>query len=433
MRLKKAIENQYIYSVFTKLLVVSIGFANSVIIARYFGPNIKGITATVLNYSNIFAILLTFGLHEAYPYFLKKSKDKENFKSIYMTNIMFLYLMYSLICLIIILLNHHNTIVIMCAITSFFHGYSMIANYVALVENPNKRNTIVLLINLFDLLILIYFYLFIPVNTVIACIFSMSLFVLESFIFTIFVKPKFSWKQIQFSYLFKLFKFGFFPMIALLLTTLNYRIDIIMLKSMSISYSLIGIYSIGVSLAEKVFLIPTAVKEVLLSKLSKGKDANEVIKVIKVCYPICLIISFFILLFGKIFINIFYGLDFSSSYEITVISVFGTVFMIFFKMISTYYIINGKQVLTVKMLSVSVIINIILNYVLIPKYKIIGAAMASDVSYFICAILFIYSFKKDQNIKFKDLLFLNKKEINNILNRFKKNNFLLKEEKKNEK
>ena len=80
MKAKKVFKNQYVFSIFTKILVVAIGFMNSVIIARYFGPNIKGLTATILNYSNIIAILLTFGLHEAYPFFLKKQYNKKEIK-----------------------------------------------------------------------------------------------------------------------------------------------------------------------------------------------------------------------------------------------------------------------------------------------------------------------------------------------------------------
>ena len=62
--------------------------------------------------------------------------------------------------------------------------------------------------------------------------------------------------------------------------TLNYRIDILMLDDIfHISTAEIGVYSVGVALAEKIWLIPDATKDILMSKLSNGSNSEEVAKV----------------------------------------------------------------------------------------------------------------------------------------------------------
>ena len=71
--LLQIMKNQYIYSIATKVIVVVVGFLNSVVLARYLGPELKGMATTVINYSNIFSIIITFGLQEAYPYFSQLS------------------------------------------------------------------------------------------------------------------------------------------------------------------------------------------------------------------------------------------------------------------------------------------------------------------------------------------------------------------------
>ena len=85
--------------------------------------------------------------------------------------------------------------------------------------------------------------------------------------------------------------------------------------------------------------------------------------------------------------------------------------MLFFKMILTYTIVNGKQKASMCMLCCSDAVNVFLNAVLIPEYGIMGAAFASDVSYFICAWIFVTYFSRSNNIKFRDILIIKKSDI----------------------
>ena len=158
-------------------------------------------------------------------------------------------------------------------------------------------------------------------------------------------------------------------------------------------------------------MIPNAVKEILLSKLANGKGKDEVCKIIKLCWPICLISTICIIILGKPFIYIFYGSEYADAYLTTIICVFGTIFMIFFKMISTYNIINGRQKINLVLLLISNVINILLNVFLIPLYGTNGAAVASDISYFICAILFVSYFCKTEKLKLKQVIFLKKEDM----------------------
>lgn len=98
-------------------------------------------------------------------------------------------------------------------------------------------------------------------------------------------------------------------MLLLLMTTLNYNIDIIILKYYS-SYSAVGIYSVGVTLATMIWIIPDAFKEVLFSKTSKDDSIKEIIVSIKLNLYICSIIIVSFLFLGKIFIYIAYGQEY---------------------------------------------------------------------------------------------------------------------------
>ena len=101
--------------------------------------------------------------------------------------------------------------------------------------------------------------------------------------------------------------------------------------------------------------------------------------------------------------------------------------MVFFKMIAQYNVVNKKQIINVIMLSVSVLVNIVLNILLIPKYGIIGAAIASIIGYFICAIVFVVYFSKVSSIPIREIVFLTKDDltlIKNVVNKNRKENKL---------
>lgn len=416
MNIKKVLTNQYIYSIATKIVIVAIGFLNSMVLARYLGPELKGMAVTAVNYANIFSIVITFGLQEAYPFFRKKHA-KKIFLSEFMSLVIALFGLYALISITVFWVVKPPVEVIACIIVTLVMGYALIVNYVALVESPNKRNSAMAVMYIVDFAVLLFMYVFIPQSYIIAIFLTALVFMMQALYYSLAMKFKFDLKFIKMKDVWEYTKFGLFPMIALLLTTLNYRVDVIMLRAApEISYAQIGVYSVGVSLAEKVFMIPNAVKEILLSKLANGKSGDEVCKTIRMCWPICLLSTVVIIIFGKPFVNLFYGEVYNNAYSITAICVFGTVFMIFFKMISTYNVANGKQKVNLLLLLIADVINILLNALLIPQYGTNGAAIASDVSYFICAVMFVAYFCKVEQISLKKVLCLRKEDFTFIKN-----------------
>lgn len=421
MKIKKILTNQYVYSIFTKVFIAAIGFLNSMLLARYLGPELKGMAATALNYANIASIIITFGLQEAYPFFRKKN-ESPNFLSEYMTLVIVIFFVYTFIAGTIMFIIAPQIEIVASVVITIFVGYSTIVNYIALVEAPNHRNTVMVWIYIIDILILAGFYLTVPASYLVAIFLTTFVFLAQTIYYTIDLKFSFNIKLIKFNNVKEYAKFGFFPMVALLLTTLNYRADIIMLRASSlVTYAEIGIYSIGVSLAEKVFLIPNAVKEILLSRLANGKRADEVCKTIRVCWPICLATTIAIIILGRPFVNLFYGEAYENAYVTTIICVLGTVFMIFFKMISTFYVANGKQKINLILLLFSDAINVFLNSLLIPRFGTNGAAIASDVSYFICAVLFSIYFCKNEHVAIKKVICLQREDFDFMKKLRKKN------------
>ena len=129
----------------------------------------------------------------------------------------------------------------------------------------------------------LFLFLFIPVHQawIVVILSFEEVLSLTLYLFKINLKPVID--RNSFKMLGKLLAFGIFPMFNLLLNTLNYKVDVVMLKHQT-EYAVVSMYGVGVALAEKCWAIPDAIRDILLSKLANGKTAKEVSKVISMLY-----------------------------------------------------------------------------------------------------------------------------------------------------
>lgn len=414
------LKNEYLFAVINKFVLVFLGLLHSVLLARYLGSELKGEVSYIQSIVSTGSVILTLGLHHAYPYYRKRNDPKE-YISKYMNSVLAIFVVYYLIALGICLIFINNITVVISACIMPIFSYSIISGYVMLVECPNKRNLALTVIGSIEILYLVILIFFVKKNLFWGISATTFVEVLKSVYFTYKLKFKISVKLVDIIHIKELLIYGFFPMIALLMTTLNYKIDILMLKSFPmITSAMIGVYSIGINISEKALLISDSVKEILLSKLAKGKGEKEVAMVMRLCFPVSLMAALFISIIGKPFIDILYGAEYSGAFYVTLINMTGTVFMVFFKMISQYNIVNKRQIVNVMMLIISVIINVICNLLLVPVFGINGAAIGSTVGYLVCAVVFLVYFSKLSKIKIRKLVFIQKEDISKIKTILKK-------------
>ena len=88
--------------------------------------------------------------------------------------------------------------------------------------------------------------------------------------------------------------------------------------------------------------------------------------------------------------------------------------MVYYKLIGAFNIVEGKQKENFIYLVVSVICNMILNLIFIPLFGNIGAAIASVASYAVSAGLFIRKFVKDNLVRVKDILLINRGDLDRL-------------------
>lgn len=414
--MKKLLKNQYIFSLITKGTLILFGIFNTVFINRYLGPALKGEYAYILNIVNIIVLILNLGIYQSYPFFKRKIGD--DIKNKYFNIAIFQFIVYMCIALILSFYLRKVSYLLIFTLAPLMILTKQLS-FIALAEDINLRNIINIGNQIFYTVALFFVFLLTPQSI----LYIFALLYMKDVVVIIRIIQKFrfefSLRRVDFGLMKKTIQFGAYPMFTMLLITLNYRADVIILRFF-VDFEQIGFYTVGVGLADKVWLIPDAFKEVLFSKTAI-KDSIEDIKLsIKINFYISLFIVGMIIMIGRPLINLLYGLEFSPAYLVTVVIFIGTLPMIFYKMIISLFNAKGKQKLSFHILLMAVLFNIIGNIVFIPHLGIIGAAWASVISYSICGVLFTYIFIKDYNVKVCQLFLFDSNEIQRLKKMFVK-------------
>lgn len=419
--LKRIIGSSYSWSFIAKGIHIILGLLITVFVNRALGTTLKGEYAYINNLISVLAIIGGLGIYQLYP-FQRRSKG-ETAKSEFVNVTLSLAVIYTLFTAFFLLLANKfdpgsNLIIngLMCLITiakivdTQFMMFSSIDDF-----KRSKRTAIVATVIRF-VIFLTVFLLF--KKNVVAVLIGDLLFdsagvILYARIIGI--------KTIRFRFdirkVLEVLKLGIIPMMFQLLLQLNYNIDVLYMKAFSeVSLSNIGLYSVGVQLAAYIWTIPDIFKEVLYSKTAKEDSVNDIIWCLRISIVIELLFLVFVYLFGDKVLLLLYGREFVPAIGVTKIIFFGVLAMTLFKVLTPLYNAKGKFVGNLIILLISVSINVILNIILIPKYDMIGAAVASVFGYGICGLVYLARFSRDFKISFPKLFLFSKKDVLALLN-----------------
>ena len=404
----------YIIAIISKLSIVLLSLFTTAMINRCLGVELKGEYAYINNWVSILITIFSLGIGQTYSTYRRKygEEPKNTFIALTLIQSAIVFMLFIIACLL-----KANYYVCMSLLVTVFAVLRSNILYIAAIEDIKKRdiNNIIYKI-LYTILVFIVF-----INKIKSLDVMIGLLVADEIIIVVgtFIKYKFK-PDLKFikkdkATLAKIYKLGSISMLMFLMMTLNYHLDVIMLKKMADSYS-VGLYSVGVTLANLLWLVPDAFKDVLFHKTAKEDSIKDIVLSVKfnIVLDVIIIIGFIIL--GKWFIKFMYGTEYLNSYLVTIILFIGSLSMVIYKLIHPLYISKGKQIIVFIILLISVVINAICNSVLIPAFGIIGAAIASVVSYTICSLMFLIKFCREYQVKISEFFIIKKSEVNKIKN-----------------
>lgn len=200
-------------------------------------------------------------------------------------------------------------------------------------------------------------------------------------------------------------RYGLMMWMAGLVGQAALRIDMFLLSAQK-GTAAVGIYSVAVTFAELLWFIPTALNAVMLPKVSgEGRGALDVtLRLQRVLWPVTLLTGVLVALGAWVVIPLLYGKEFSGSIVPLVLLMPGALALALTTMPSAYLSGVGLPEEWTKASITNLVANVAANIVLIPRFGVAGAAMASAVSYSVAAVLIVRSFVRHTGIRYRDAL-----------------------------
>jgi O-antigen/teichoic acid export membrane protein len=410
-----------IYNLITKILRALTAFIISIITARAFGAEGKGFITYFLLIFTLIATYGHLGVHNATSYFTRKSNFSAN--TVYNVNITYA-IMVSILISVILAILYFNKIIFQSYNSLIFVSGIAILNFIILgnvlrsihiADNNNNLINISFIFSNFLKLFLIIALFLIEKFEIHYYVLIISLEAIISVI--ILFKKRYS-IELNFKLIVAQFKYGIYGFLAGLLIFLNYRADMLIIRHLLGNESL-GIYTVAVTLAEIVFLIPHSIDQALQGKLLNIKtEKNDIKRIFSSTFKLTFYFSFFIGLIGTFFsflIPYVYGYDFNEAIYPSIILMFGVVFASVAKISASFFYSQGDPKRQTIAAALVLTINIGLNIFLIPILGITGAAISSTVAYVIYGLYYFIVFYKTGIFSIGDLIYLKKDDFRNII------------------
>jgi O-antigen/teichoic acid export membrane protein len=209
--------------------------------------------------------------------------------------------------------------------------------------------------------------------------------------------------------------------LANMVSFLNYRIDMLF-TAWFLTPAAIGIYSVSVGMAEKLFMVPSAVSVVLFPRISRSTEgeANDFTpKIVRNIFLIMIIVCLISVFLAYPAIYLLFGSSFESSYLPFLILLPGIIAFSIGGVLASDLSGRGKPQYAVYSSVTCLVINIILNIILIPKYGGPVAAFSSAISYWADTFIIIWAFKRVSKKPYRSFLIVKRDDFKNYSKFFK--------------
>lgn len=402
---------------FERIIGMAVSLLVGVYVARYLGPANFGLLSYAYSFVGLFAGIATLGLDGIVVRELVKDERRrdELLGTSFVLKVIGAVLVIGMLTIAIRFTNNDNftnLLIFIIAIGTIFQSFNVINFYFqakVLSKYTVFAQVFTTILCAAIKLVLIYFNMGLIYFATVTLLQSI---ILASGFIVMYIKQKSSLSKwsVNFGLVKNLLKDSWPLMLSGISISIAMRIDQVMLKEYMGSIY-VGYYAVGVRLAEAFSFIPMIIGQSIFPKvvnLDFNKEKNFLLLLFRV---------FFVLAFIAIVINIFsnfiilflFGNEYNASTIVLSILIW-TIPFTYFGIITNKILLslNNQKLIFYKQLSLT-ILNVCLNIILIPKYGIVGAALATLIADITINIFYEYLFSETRwlfNLKIQSLLFI---------------------------
>jgi stage V sporulation protein B len=192
--------------------------------------------------------------------------------------------------------------------------------------------------------------------------------------------------------------FGVRGWLQMLLGKLHERVDVMLLALLHGDAAQIALYAVAVSVIDRLRMVPDAIGSALLPKLAvlePGEAPAFTARVTRhAVFWVC-VSALGLALVGPPLIPLVFGEPYSASLPPFYVLLPATVMLTIRRVVANYFTASGRPGFNAGVQALAFALNVSVNLVAIPRYGILGAALASLVSYGFEAIATVWTFRRE--------------------------------------
>lgn len=164
------------------------------------------------------------------------------------------------------------------------------------------------------------------------------------------------------------------------------KVDQVMLRWL-VGDKAVGVYSVAATMSEVWYFIPTAIVASLyprlieLRKSDSGLYLKRLQQIFDVLFVVALIVAIAVNLFAPYIISLFFGEAYNDAAAILIIHIWAALFVFMRAALSKWILVEDLLVFSMITQGFGALVNVILNFYLIPLIGGQGAAIATLISY----------------------------------------------------
>ncbi|EMI56921.1 lipopolysaccharide biosynthesis protein [Rhodopirellula sallentina] len=195
----------------------------------------------------------------------------------------------------------------------------------------------------------------------------------------------------------------------LVINFLNYRVDLALLKHFDGDFS-VGIYSLAVGMAELMWLIPNSAVAPLFSRVATADamdGCERTLRTVRFSILILTLMSVVGVFVGSPAIHLLYGKEFGDSYYPFLALLPGICLFPVFKLLTVDLAARGRPGIGTIASAIALLINVGANCWLIPRLGVVGAGLATSISYLCMSTVVLALFMRINKRSLREILWLN--------------------------
>ena len=198
---------------------------------------------------------------------------------------------------------------------------------------------------------------------------------------------------------------------------LNYRLDILFIEKLKDATE-VGLYSLGVSIAEQLWQLPLAISIVVFSRTANAEDQSEMTSMttalLRLSFLFSIIVAVSLYFLVPYVIPWVFGDEYIPSIRIIQLILPGVIMVVIFRILSGQIAGLGKPEVALYIFLPALVLNIILNLLWIPAYGGEGAAMATNVSYTAGSLGYMIAYSRIVKVPLKEIIKYRKSDFTQV-------------------